>query len=88
MNHTFNQGIKAVPLQRLTGSTPDISPILSFQWWEPVYYKLDDLSFPLDLPEAKGRYVGIAEKVGHVMMYKILTDEPKNDLYVVNFSSA
>jgi hypothetical protein len=34
------------PMEILTGSTPDISPLLSFQWWEPVYFKLDDTSFP------------------------------------------
>ncbi len=88
MNHTFNQGIKAVPLQRLTGSTPDISPILSFQWWEPVYYKLDDSAFPSDSPEARGRFVGIAEHVGHVMTYKILTDDTKKVIYRSNVRSA
>jgi hypothetical protein len=25
-----------------TGSTNDISPLLCFHFWEPVYYKLDD----------------------------------------------
>jgi hypothetical protein len=25
------------PMEVLTGSTPDISPLLSFEWWEPVY---------------------------------------------------
>jgi hypothetical protein len=34
------------PMEILTGSTPYISPLLSFHWWEPVYFKLDDASFP------------------------------------------
>jgi len=36
------------PMEALTSQTPDISPLLSFHFWEPVYY-LDpsDESFPL-----------------------------------------
>jgi hypothetical protein len=49
------------PMEILTGSTPDISPLLSFRWWEPVYFKLDDASFPSDSREWRGRFVGISE---------------------------
>jgi hypothetical protein len=55
------------PMEILTGSTPDISPLLSFRWWEPVYFKLDDASFPSDSRERRGRFVGISEHVGHAM---------------------
>jgi hypothetical protein len=41
------------PMEILTGTTPDISPLLSFQWWEPVYFKLDDDSFPSGLREQR-----------------------------------
>jgi hypothetical protein len=54
-------------MEILTGSTPDISPLLSFQWWEPVYFKLDDASFPSDSRERRGHFVGISEHVGHAM---------------------
>ena len=32
----------AVPLTVLTGVMPDISALLQFDWYEPVYYKLDE----------------------------------------------
>jgi hypothetical protein len=54
----LNVGVPAI--QRATGSTNDISPLL----WEPVYYKLDDSTFPSKSREKLGRVVGIAENVG------------------------
>jgi hypothetical protein len=62
-------------MEILTGSTPDISPLLSFHWWEPVYFKLDDATFPSNLKERRGRFVGISEHVGYAMTYMILTDD-------------
>jgi hypothetical protein len=38
LNHTYNNTINNVPLTRLTGTTIDISPLLCFHFWEPVYY--------------------------------------------------
>ena len=36
------------PLEVLDGDTPDISAILQYQFWEPVYYQVNesDISFP------------------------------------------
>jgi hypothetical protein len=48
LNHTYNGSIRTIPIQACTGSTPDISPLLQFMWWEPVYYKVDDSDFPSD----------------------------------------
>ena len=62
-----------VPYTVMTGRTSDISPLLYFYFWEPVYYKEDDTSFPSTSPEKRGRFVGIAEHVGHAMTFKILT---------------
>ena len=76
------------PLARLTGSTPDISPLLRFSFWEPVYYKIDDSDFPSDSTEARGRWVGVAEHVGHMMTYKILTDDTRKIIYRSNVRSA
>ena len=71
LNHTYNENIKDVPMNRLTGSTVDISPLLRFHWYQEVYYKMDDSSFPSDTKEEKGYVVGIAEHVGHIMTYRI-----------------
>ena len=67
LNHTAVPSLNwQTPLEVLTGTTPDISPILMYQFWEPVYYKLDDSNFPSDSTEKLGHFVGIAEHVGHV----------------------
>ena len=67
---------------------PDISPLLHFSFWDPVYYKLDDSDFPSDSTEGRGHWVGIAENVGHAMTYKILTDDTKKVIYRSNVHSA
>ena len=38
------------PLECLTGSTPDISYLIQFSFWEPVYYAVDN-QFPSASPE-------------------------------------
>jgi hypothetical protein len=76
------------PIQVLTGSTNDISPLLFFRWYEPVYYKVDDSDFPSDSREKCGRWVGIAEHVGHAMMFKILMDDTRKIIYCSNIHSA
>jgi hypothetical protein len=53
-NNTYIPAKRAVPLQLLTGSTNDISPILFFKWHEPVYYKHDDSDFPYESKEKRG----------------------------------
>ena len=63
------------PLQALMGTTPDITALLQFSFWERVYYHVDDSSFPSDSTERPGRFVGIAETVGDAMTYKIYTED-------------
>jgi hypothetical protein len=75
LNFTVSSALNGgVPIQRATGFTNDISPLLRFCVSEPVYYKLDDPTFPSESREKLGRFVGIAEHVGHFMTFKILTD--------------
>jgi hypothetical protein len=76
------------PMEILTGSTPDISPLLSFRWWEPVFFKLDDASFPSDSRERRWRFVGISEHVGHAMTYMILTDDTQKIIPWSNVQTA
>ena len=71
-------------MEVMTGSTPDISPLLQFRFWEPVYYKVGndvDVSFPSQPPEKTGRFVGISEHVGHAMTFKILTDDTQKIIH-------
>ena len=89
LNFTVSASINyAVPMQVATGSTPDISPLLRFQWWEPVYYKVDDSDYPSDSRERRGHFVGIAEHCGHAMTFKILTDDTRRVICRSNIRSA
>ena len=63
------------PLEKLTGHTPDISVLLRFTFWEPVYYRVDNPVFGRDSPELRGRMVGFSENVGHALTYLVLTDD-------------
>ena len=63
------------PIAALTGITPDISPLLTFEFYEPVYYKLEEPGFPSQSREGLARFAGIAEHVGHAMTFKLITDD-------------
>ena len=69
------------PHQCLTGQTADISALLQYTFWEPVYYYRHDKSFPSVSDEARGRWVGIAETVGDALTYKIISDDTQKLVY-------
>jgi len=74
MNHTAHESLGwRTPIEWLLGFTPDISVLLEFIFWQPVYYLLYDKGE--DNPEERlGRFVGISENVGHSMTFKILSE--------------
>jgi Reverse transcriptase (RNA-dependent DNA polymerase) len=77
-NHTAVASLNhRTPIEWLLGYTPDITVLLQFQFWEPVYYARYDAKFPSDSTEDLGRFIGIAENVGNAMTFKILTSERK-----------
>jgi hypothetical protein len=88
LNNTWCDAIDDVPIRMSTGSTNDISPLLCFHFWEPVYYKFDDSDFPSDSREKRGHFVGISESVGHAMTFKILTDDTLKVIHRSNVRSA
>jgi hypothetical protein len=73
------------PIQKLTGSTPDISFCLYFSFWEPVYFHVDQKEmyrqFPSLSNERKGNWVGFADGIGDALTWKILTDDTKEIIY-------
>src|SRR5210317_1955748 len=72
-NHSAVKSLNwKTPISVLTGITPDISVLLRFAFYELVYFKNDEPSFPSESPESLGRIVGIAEHVSHALTYKIL----------------
>ena len=78
MNHMAYKSLGwRTPYEGLNGETPDISVLLQFEFWEPVYYQKYDAKFPNDPTECVGRFVGVSEDVGHGMTYKILTEKRK-----------
>ena len=78
LNHTANKTLRwRTPLQALTGIRPDISSIMIYQFWEKVYYKDINADFPSDSSEKLGRFVGVADNVGHALTYKVLSTEEK-----------
>ena len=62
-------------MEWLTGSTPDITPLLAFIFYQPVYYREFDRED--DETEKLGRFVGIADTIGHALTFKVLTGEHK-----------
>jgi hypothetical protein len=71
-----------------TGSTNNISPLLCFHFWEPVYYKFDDSDFPSDSREKCGHFISISQSVGHAMTFKILMDDTLRVIHQSNVRSA
>jgi len=65
-----------------------ISPLLWFDFYEHVYYHIDDASFPSDSKELCGHWVGISENVGNFMTFKILTVDSKKVIYRSNIPDA
>jgi len=67
------------PYETLLGTTPDISMIYRFKFYDRVYFKRVDSRGEFDdaSDESAGRFVGFSESVGHDMTYKIL-DENTN----------
>jgi hypothetical protein len=50
---------------------------------------VDDSDFPFDSRKKKGRWVGVAEHVGHAMTFKLLsTDDTHKIIYRSNIRSA
>ena len=73
------------PFERLMGSTPDISMIYRFKFYDRVLFKRDESRggkcFPSSSNEISGRFVGFSEHVGHQMCFKVLTDDTQKIIY-------
>ena len=62
------------PAHVAEGETPDISHVLMFHFYQPVWFLDPSTSFP-NSKERRGRFVGFAPNVGDVLTFKILTDD-------------
>jgi transposase InsO family protein len=84
LNNAFSEVIQSTPLRQAYGTDNDISPMLYFSFYEPVYYLVDETTFPSESKELCGRWVGVSENVGHFMTYKILTDDTRRIIHRSN----
>ena len=80
LNHLASPTLQGIcPVQALQGSTPDVSFMLHFSFYEPVYYRIDssepDLNFPSSSNEKKGYWVGFADNQGDRPTWRILTED-------------
>ena len=80
LNHLASPTLQGIcPVQALEGTTPDISFLLHFSFYEPVYYRIDssepDLNFPSSSDEKKGHWVGFADNQGDSLTWRILTED-------------
>jgi len=62
------------PIEVAFGYTPDLSELLCFTFYQPVYYMAHESHFPAT-NEKLGRFVGISENVGDALTFMILTDD-------------
>lgn len=67
------------PAGYANNTVTDISPLLLFSFWQPVYYLThpSDRSFSGDFEEKRGRWVGISENIGGYMTSIIITKDGK-----------
>jgi hypothetical protein len=88
LNNAFSEIIQSTPLHQAYGTDNDISPMLYFSFYKPVYYLVDETAFPSESKELRGRSVGVSENVGHFMTYKILMDDTGWIIHHSNIRSA
>ena len=70
-----------LPLLALTGIIPDISIILLFTFYQPVFYATYDQNFPSESEERAGYWVVLGEHCGDAMTHRILDHETKKIIY-------
>ena len=80
LNHTIDlnlAGSTMIPYTMAMFQVTNISPMLCFHFWEPVYFLLDkkEQHFPSMTKEQRNYFVGIAEHMGHRMMFLIHTED-------------
>jgi len=58
------------PYELVTGNTPDISELLEFEWYQPIWY-YEPSEFPHQ-NKIIGRWIGIAHRIGQALCFWIL----------------
>ena len=93
LSHLASPTLQGIcPVQALEGTTPDISFMLHFSFYEHVYYRIDslepDLNFPSSSTEKKGYWVGFANNQGDHFTWRILTEDTQKIIICSGVQSA
>ena len=70
-----------IPLLALTGNAPDISIILLFTFYQPVFFATYDQHFPSESEGRAGYWVGFGEHCGDAMTHNILHHDTQKIIY-------
>ena len=82
LNHLSCEALGGnVPLGMLYGVSPDISIILLYTFYQPVFYATHNQSYPSASEERAVHWVGFGEHVGDALTHKLLDDDTKKILY-------
>ena len=82
LNHLSCEALDGnVNLGMLYGVSPDISILLLYTFYQPVFYATHNQSYPTAIEERAARWVGFGEHVGDALTHKLLDDDTKKILY-------
>jgi hypothetical protein len=71
------------PTEVVTGTTPDISQYAQFDWYEPIRFLDNRHAFPNET-KLLGRFLGVAKHCTDVMAFRILTENPNQEICLGN----
>ena len=82
LNHLCCKSLKGqIPLTKLYGVTPDISILMMYTFYHPVYYASHNRSFPSNSEEKHAFGVGFGEHVGDAITHKLLDSSSNKIIY-------
>ena len=82
LNHISTASLGGqVPLQVLYGVTPDISFMLLYTFYQPVFYATHDQHFPSESEEQAAFWVGFAEHCGDSLTNMVLDEDTLKIIY-------
>ena len=82
LNHLSCTSLKCqILLTKLYGVTPDISILMMYTFYQPVYYASHNQSFPSTTEEKHALGVGFGEHVGDAITHKLLDSSSNKIIY-------
>ena len=82
LNHIARGALNgSIPLLVLYGITPDISILLLYTFYQPVFYATHDQHFPSESEERAAYWVGFGEHCGDAMTHKLLDKITQKIIY-------